>query len=237
MDKSLIVQARNGVMAARERLVRENAGLVWSVVRRFLGRGQEAEDLFQIGSIGLMKAIDRFDDSYDVQFSTYAVPLIVGEIKRFLRDDGMVKVSRTVKEQARQIYRLKEEIENKEGREPALTELATRLMMSREDAMMAVAACSEIESIHKVIYQSDGNAISLADRLESEETLEETAVNHMALREAFASLSQRDRSIIYQRFFCNRNQTEIAKSLGISQVQVSRLLKKILSEMRCRLSE
>lgn len=236
-NENLILRMAQGDRQARDRLVQENTGLVWSVVRRFLGRGQEAEDLFQIGVIGLLKAIDRFDVGYEVQFSTYAVPMISGEIKRFLRDDGIVKVSRSVKEQARQIYRLKEEIENDEGREPSLNELAERLHMSREEVTVAVAACSEVESIYKNIYEGDGSSIALMDRLEDKESMEETAVNHMALREVLGKLGERERKIIYRRFFCDENQTQIAQELGVSQVQVSRILKKTLNDLRLQLSE
>ncbi len=236
-NENLILRASQGDRQARDRLVRENTGLVWSVVRRFLGRGQEAEDLFQIGVIGLLKAIDRFEISYEVQFSTYAVPMITGEIKRFLRDDGLVKVSRTVKEQARKLYRLKEEIENSEGREPSLGELAERLEFSREEAFMAVAACSEVESIHRPIYESEGEGILLLDHIDSGEAFEENAVNHMALLQVVGQLSEREKQILYRRYFCGHNQAQIAKELGVSQVQVSRLLKKILNDLRKQLTE
>ncbi len=228
-----ILQARNGDPKAREQLICENAGLVYSIVKRFLGRGQEMEDLVQIGNIGLIKAIDNFDLSFDVRFSTYAVPMIVGEIKRFLRDDGMIKVSRTIKENARKIYRLKEEIENSEGREAALAELATRLSLSYEDAATAVSACSEVESLNQTVCSgTDGKEQCLLDRIEQSGQFDEEILSKMALSEAIASLSERERLIIIRRYFEEKTQTEIAKELGVSQVQISRLEKKILGNMR-----
>lgn len=232
-----LLLARKGDKEARERLICENAGLVYSIVKRFLGRGQEAEDLVQVGNIGLIKAIDKFDLSYDVQFSTYAVPMIVGEIKRFLRDDGMLKVSRTLKENAGRIYRLREEIEHSEGREPGLSELAERLEMSFEDASAAVSACSDVESLYQPAGTGkDGKEICLMDRIEEEEHFDDVLLSRMALSSALASLTERERTIIIRRYYEDRTQTEIAKELGVSQVQVSRLEKKILGTMRRQLS-
>lgn len=234
MDISaLLLQAREGNREAREKLICENAGLVYSIVKRFLGRGQEMEDLVQIGNIGLIKAIDKFDLSFGVQFSTYAVPMILGEIKRFLRDDGMLKVSRTTKENARKIYRLKEEIENQEGREPSLTELADRLEMNYEDVAVAVSACAEVESLYQTVYSgSDGSDICLMDRVEQAGQFDEEILSKMALSKVMESLTERERTIIIRRYYEEKTQTEIAKELGVSQVQVSRLEKKILCNMR-----
>ncbi len=234
MDISaLLLQAREGNREAREKLICENTGLVYSIVKRFLGRGQEMEDLVQIGNIGLIKAIDKFDLSFEVQFSTYAVPMIVGEIKRFLRDDGMLKVSRTTKENARKIYRLKEEIENQEGREPSLTELADRLEMNYEDVAVAVSACAEVESLYQTVYSgSDGSDICLMDRVEQAGQFDEEILSKMALSKVMESLTERERTIIIRRYYEEKTQTEIAKELGVSQVQVSRLEKKILCNMR-----
>ena len=156
---TLLRRAHDGDKAARELLVQENLGLVWSIVRRFRNRGVEQEDLFQIGSIGLLKAIDKFDLAYDVQFSTYAVPMITGEIKRFLRDDGMLKVSRTMKETAVRALRAREKLETEQGREPTITEIAAALEMSTEEVVLALEAGSQVESLHKTIYQGDGNDI------------------------------------------------------------------------------
>ena len=148
------------------RLVEENAGLVWCIVKRFHNRGVETEDLFQIGNIGLIKAIDKFDLSYDVKFSTYAVPMISGEIKRFLRDDGMIKVSRSLKELAYKAYLLKEDLQNQWGREPTVGELSERLGVEQEELVMALDAGGDVESLHKPIYQKDGQEIRLMDKLE-----------------------------------------------------------------------
>ncbi len=235
--EDLILRAVQGDRQARDRLVSENTGLVWSVARRFLGRGQEAEDLFQIGVIGLLKAIDRFDVTYEVQLSTYAVPLIIGEIRRFLRDDGMLKVSRSVKERARQIYQLKERIEQEQGREPGLNELARELALPTEEVAAAVAACSEVESIDKSVSPEDTGGPLFLEHLDTGESMEEEVVNHMALQQVLEALPERERQIIYRRFFRNENQTQIAKAIGVSQVQVSRILKRTLQNLRTELFE
>ena len=151
-------------------IVEENLGLVFTVVKRFLGRGCEMEDLVQIGSIGLLKAIDKFDLGFEVKFSTYAVPLIAGEIKRFLRDDGMIKVSRSLKEMAAQIYSTKDQMEKRLGREPMMEELELELGLSGEEMMLALESCSEIESIYRPVYQGDGNAVLLMDKREEKES-------------------------------------------------------------------
>lgn len=232
---ALIQQSKLGDKAARDRVVTENVGLVWSIVRRFLGRGYEAEDLFQIGSIGLMKAIDKFDLSFDVQFSTYAVPMITGEIKRFLRDDGMIKVSRSLKENAVKIRQAKEEYENKNGKEATIEDISELLNLAKEEVVMAMESGAEVESLYKTIYQGDGNAIYLIDKVEQVEDKCEELLDHIVLREVMDSLDEKEREIIMLRYFKEKTQTEIAKELGISQVQVSRLEKRILKTMRDRM--
>lgn len=228
----LIRLSQLGDKEARDRIVTENVGLVWSIVRRFLGRGHEAEDLFQIGSIGLMKAIDKFDLSYEVKFSTYAVPMITGEIKRFLRDDGMIKVSRSLKETANKIRMVREELEARNGREPTIEEISSVLELAKEEVVLALESGAEVESLYKTIYQGDGNAIFLIDKLEQSEDESNTMINHMALKEVMNSLSDKEKNIITLRYFQEKTQTEIANELGISQVQVSRLERKILKTMR-----
>ena len=161
----LIEAAHQGDKEARDRLVMENMGLIWSIVRRFSGRGYELEDLFQIGSIGLLKAIDKFDTNYDVKFSTYAVPMIQGEIKRFLRDDGMVKVSRTLKENGWKIKKAAEQLAFQLGRDATLEEIAATTELSVEDIIMAMEANEEVESIYRTVYQGDGNEIYLLDKI------------------------------------------------------------------------
>lgn len=228
MDRTieLIKLAKEGDRKAREQVATENLGLVWSVVRRFAGRGHELEDLYQIGCIGLMKCIDKFDPAYDVKFSTYAVPMIMGEIKRFLRDDGMVKVSRSLKETAYKVYSVREQMMNEHGIEPTIEELASSLEIEKEDIVLALEAGSEVESIYKTIYQNDGNSIYLIDKLVSSEDESRQAVDRLALEELLGQLEEKERSIIRMRYFEDKTQTEIAGFLGISQVQVSRIEKR-----------
>ena len=228
----LIQAAHDGDKAARDKLVADNMGLIWSIVRRFAGRGHEMEDLFQIGSIGLLKAIDKFDLSYDVKFSTYAVPMITGEIKRFLRDDGMIKVSRSLKEIAYKAKTAKEMMNNRLGREPTIDELAEELGICVEELAVALESGAEVESIYKTIYHGDGNTISLIDKIEETENDNEKLLNRLVLQELISALEPQEKRIITMRYFLDKTQTEIAKELGISQVQVSRLEKKILKSMR-----
>ncbi len=231
----LIRLSQLGDKEARNRVVTENVGLVWSIVRRFLGRGHEAEDLFQIGSIGLMKAIDKFDMSYEVKFSTYAVPMITGEIKRFLRDDGMIKVSRSLKETANRIRVVREQLEAKNGREPTIEEISSVLELSKEEVVLALESGAEVESLYKTIYQGDGNAIFLIDKIEQSDDESSAMIDHLALKEVMNSLDEKEKNIILLRYFKEKTQTEIAIELGISQVQVSRLERKILKTMRERM--
>lgn len=228
----LIQKSHEGDKEARARLVEENTGLVWCVVKRFYNRGVEMEDLFQIGTIGLLKAIDKFDLNYDVKFSTYAVPMIAGEIKRFLRDDGMIKVSRSLKEMSYKAYLCREKLQERFGREPSVTELAGELGVEPEELMAALDASSEVESLHKPIYQSDGQEVSLMDRLPWRAEPEEEVLDHLLLKELLGGLEKEERQLIYLRYFADRTQAQAGKELGISQVQVSRLEKKILKSMR-----
>ena len=210
-------------------------GLVHSIARRFQNRGVEMEDLIQIGCIGLLKAIDKFDTSYDVRFSTYAVPMITGEIKRFLRDDGMVKVSRSLKETAAKAYTVREELFLKEGKEPRMEEIARELGITREELVLAMDSQGQVESLQKTIYQSEGNEISLEDKLPLEENQQEMVVNRMFLEQALGTLDRKERELIYLRFFQDRTQSSIAQQMGMSQVQVSRMEKKILNRLRANL--
>lgn len=228
-----IRKAQEGDKSARERVINENVGLVWSIVRRFLGRGQEAEDLFQIGVIGLMKAVDKFDLTYDVMFSTYAVPMISGEIKRYLRDNNsLIKMSRSIKENGWKIKAAKERLSFELGRDATLEELAAATELSVEDVVTALEAGSEIESIYKTVYQGDGNEIYLVDRIREEKNEAENLINRMTVEQLLANLNKEEQQLIISRYFENKTQTETAKLLGISQVQVSRLEKKILLKMR-----
>ncbi len=234
MDHTLVLigRAHQGDKEARDTLFRENIGLVWSIARRFKNRGVELEDLFQIGSIGLLKAVDKFDTSYEVKFSTYAVPMISGEIKRFLRDDGMLKVSRSMKEICSRAYGIREEMEKARGQEPTLSEIAGEMAVTVEELVMAMEAGAEVESLHKTIYQGDGADISLLDKLEEKKDGQEEALNRILLEEMLGLLDARERKLIYMRYFQDKTQTEIARELGVSQVQVSRMEKRILENLR-----
>ncbi|MCI5699299.1 MAG: SigF/SigG family RNA polymerase sporulation sigma factor [Lachnospiraceae bacterium] len=229
---ALLERAHQGDKDARNMLVEENVGLVWSIVRRFKNRGVELEDLFQIGSIGLIKAIDKFDTEYDVKFSTYAVPMIMGEIKRYLRDNGMIKVSRSVRELSLKVYHTRERMENRLGREPTLSEIAGELGVMPEEVATAVDAAAEIESLSKVIYQGDGHEIELIDRLEEKKDRNEEVLNQMVLEKAMTYLDDKEKRILDMRYFQDKTQSAIAKELGMSQVQVSRMEKKILMFLR-----
>lgn len=253
----LLKEAHAGNREARNQIVEENIGLVWNIVRRFSGRGYDQEDIFQIGCIGLIKAIDHFDTSYQVKFSTYAVPMITGEIKRFLRDDGMIKVSRTLKENGFRIRKAAESLSQQLGRNATIDEIAAATELTAEDIVLAMEANSEVDSIYRTIYQSDGKDISLIDQvvgvkgssigyvrtngmengmvnrdgalLDAEK---DELVNHMLLKQLLDNLEEKERMLIEYRYFQEMTQTQVAKRMGISQVQVSRLEKKILNEMR-----
>lgn len=229
---ALIQKSHEGDEEARARLVEENAGLVWCIVKRFFNRGVEADDLFQIGNIGLIKAIDKFDTSFEVRFSTYAVPMISGEIKRFLRDDGMIKVSRSLKELSYKAYLCQERLSEKLGREPVIDEIAAELGVENAELMMALESAGEIESIYKPVYQKDGQEICLVDKLAEKSGEEEKILNHMLLNQLLNSLDKEERQLIYLRYFADKTQAQVGEELGISQVQVSRLEKKILKRMR-----
>ncbi len=229
---ALIRKSHDGDEQARVQLVEENVGLVWCVVRRFYGRGVEADDLFQIGSIGLLKAIDKFDLSFDVKFSTYAVPMISGEIKRFLRDDGMIKVSRSLKEMSYKAYMVREKMQETLQRDPTLEELSEAMQVDKEELVMALDSGNEVESLYKPIYQKDGNEVSLLDKLEEKEAQEDKILNRILLKQLLDDLEKDARQLIYMRYFANKTQTEVGKELGISQVQVSRMEKKILQTLR-----
>lgn len=229
---ALISKAHEGDKAAREQLVMENVGLIWSIVKRFMNRGYEAEDLFQIGSIGLIKAIDKFDESFDVKFSTYAVPMIMGEIKRFLRDDGIIKISRSIKENQAKVIRTAEMLLQKNGREATIHEIAEESGLEVSDVVAAMDAAGEVESLHKVIYQGENNEISLMDKIEDEKQENENVINKIFVSQLLEKLTEEEKNIIIMRYYNNLTQHEIASNLGVSQVQVSRMEKKILLRLR-----
>jgi RNA polymerase sporulation-specific sigma factor len=233
--KRLIALSQAGDTIARDTLVNCNIRLVWSVVQRFLNRGYEAEDLFQIGCIGLLKSVDKFDLSYDVKFSTYAVPMIIGEIQRFLRDDGTIKVSRSLKELANKVRKTKDELSKTLGRLPTVSEVADALGMSPEDVVLAQEANKAPSSIHETVFENDGDPITLMDQIADES--QESWFDKMALNEAIESLSERERLIVYLRYYRDQTQSEVARRLGISQVQVSRLEKKILQSIKDQIAQ
>lgn len=241
----LIAKSQSGDKEAREVLIEKNLGLVHHIVKRFAGRGYELEDLFQIGVIGLIKSIDKFDLSLGLKFSTYAVPMITGEIKRFLRDDGPLKVSRTVKENALRVRVVRQSLQSSLGREPTLKEIAGQSGLTEEEIVLAMEATMEVESIYASVYQDDGSELYLVDKVAAsgtgsvgsivggaEDYEKEELLNHMLLTQLLDSLPERERQLIQMRYFQNRTQMEVAGILGISQVQVSRLEKKILLRMR-----
>lgn len=233
----LIGRAQAGEKESREILIEQNLGLVHHIVKRFLNRGYEAEDLFQIGVIGLMKAIDKFDTSFEVKFSTYAVPLIAGEIKRFIRDDGMVKVSRTLKENGARIKYSREKLSMSLNREPTLEEVARETGLSTEEVVLAMEANVQVESIYQSVYQNDGNEIYMVDQLADRgKDEQERMLNHLVVEQLIHSLPKTEQELIILRYYQDKTQTEVARLLGISQVQVSRMEKKILLGLRERMN-
>lgn len=229
---ALIERIHEGDKEARERFVEENMGLVYTVVRRFLGRGCDREDLVQIGCIGLLKAIDKFDTSFEVRFSTYAVPMIVGEIKRFLRDDGILKVSRSIKENQYKIYKVKEEMEKRLGREPDIGELSKEMNMPVEELAMTMEAAADVDSIYKTVYQGEGTDLLLLDRIPEKEDCHQKLLNKIFLEEILGKLEPEERQLIGLRYFRDMTQMDVAGKMGISQVQVSRMEKRILKKLR-----
>ena len=228
----LIELAQKGDSEAKERLVEYNIGLVRSVLRGFVNRGYEVDDLFQIGSIGLLKAIDKFDTSFNVKFSTYAVPMIMGEIKRFLRDDGLIKVSRSLKQIAGQAKKVQETLGNELGREPTIQEISDELEVDREEVIMALEASYQPEYLYNVIHHDDGAPLYLIDKISLDTDDQEDVLDNIFLKDILSRLKPRDRQVIILRYFKDKTQTEVAEELGISQVQVSRIEKRIIDEMR-----
>ena len=230
--EDLFERIEQGDLLAREHYIKGNLRLVLSIIQRFSGSNENADDLFQVGCIGLMKAIDNFDRNLNVKFSTYAVPMIIGEIRRYLRDDGMLKVSRNLKENCARIYSAREALEKELGREPILEEVAKATELSVDEVVMSMESGAEVESLHKIIYQGDGNDISLMDRLQEKENGQDAALNRIFLDEILKKLDARERQLIGMRYFKDMTQTEIAAEMGISQVQVSRMEKRILKELK-----
>ena len=226
--QTLIRAAQAGDRSAAEQLVVENSGLIWSIARRYFGRGTEPDDLYQLGCVGFLKAVAGFDLSYGTQFSTYAVPKIAGEIRRFLRDDGQVKVSRSLKERAAQIHQARTRLTGTLGREPAVSELAAELGLTPEEIAMAETATGMAESIQR---ESGDEGFSLEDVL-CTDGMEDRILESLSLRNALSHLTERERMVIDLRYFHGLTQQKIAGLLGVSQVHVSRIEKKALTNLR-----
>ena len=237
-DIQKIEKAQSGDKKALEELIEENNGLIWSIVKRFYGRGHEPEDLYQIGCLGFIKSIKRFNTDFEVKLSTYAVPYMIGEIKRYIRDDGAVKVSRSIKDLGIKIKELQREKMNKQGKEPKIQEIAKELKVDLEDVILAMEATNSVESIEgtKHINNKDGKSISLLDTLSTENNEEELITNKLAIGQLIKDLKDREKEIILLRYYKEKTQAQVAKILGISQVQVSRLERKILENMRRKMT-
>lgn len=232
-----IKKAQSGDKYELERMIRDNNGLIWSIVKRFNGRGYDLEDLYQIGCMGFIKSIKRFDTNYDVKLSTYAVPYMIGEIKRYIRDDGPIKVSRGIKELGMKIRELQRENLSKKGRELTIEELEKELKISKEDIGLALEANKTVESIDSSFYtdNKDGNSINLIEKISSDKNEEEHITNKLAIKQLIEGLNNREKEIILLRFYKDKTQSQVAKILGITQVQVSRLERKILDNMKMKL--
>ena len=229
-----IKKAQAGDKVALENLIKNNNGLIWSIVKRFNGRGYELEDLYQIASLGFIKSIKRFNSDFDVKLSTYAVPYMIGEIKRYIRDDGPVKVSRSIKDLGTKIREIQKEMMNKKGKEIKIKEIAKELKVDIEDVIIAIEATKPVSSIEnsKHINNKDGKSISLLDTLSTDENEEETITNKLAIGQLIKDLKERDKKLILLRYYKEKTQSQVAEILGISQVQVSRIEKKILKNMK-----
>ena len=231
----LLVKVRSGDEQAKEQVVKDNLALVWSIVHRFKNSYYDKEDLFQIGCIGLMKAINHFDPSYNVQFSTYAVPIIMGEIKRYFRDDGTIKVSRSLKELNIKVTKAKEILQAENNEEPTVEEVARYLEVDVHDVVEAIDSSYYPTSLSEPIYEKDGSTISMEDRLIDKS--DHMWFEKIALEMEMEKLDEKEKMIIYMRYQLDYNQEAIAQRLGISQVQVSRLEKKIVTKLRTRLKD
>ena len=222
-----IIKAKEGNEDAMSKLVQNNSGLIWSIVKRFKDRGYELDDLYQIGSLGFIKSIRRFDTNFEVQLSTYAVPYILGEIKRFIRDDGPIKVSRSTKELCVKIREIQKEYLNKKGIEIKIEEISKVLKVSKEEIAAALDSINCVDSIYDVNYKDD-NEGSILDKIPSNVDSEKNVIDKIILKDAINKLNDRERKIILLRYFRGRTQSQVAKVLGISQVQVSRIEKRVL---------
>lgn len=236
-NSQLLSLAKEGSQTAIDKLVEMNLPLVAALCRKFNNRGYEYDDIFQIGSLGLIKAINNFDPSFGVKFSTYAVPMILGEIKRFLRDDGLIKVSRTVKSTARKIHFCKEELTLKLNRDPTIEELSKHSGIEKEEIIFAIESSRGLHYLYDTIHQEEGSPVLLIDKLSEKGVEDSDIVDRIALKDALSSLDEKSRKIIMLRYFKDKTQMQVAKMLGLSQVQVSRIEKRVLKIMRVKLED
>lgn len=236
-NSELLPLAKAGDTEAMNRLIEANLPLVTSISKKFINRGYDYEDIYQIGCMGLVKAINNFDNKYNVKFSTYAVPMIIGEIKRFLRDDGIIKVSRNVKSLAKKLHFDKEALTKKLNRDPSIEELAEFSGINKEEILFALESSASMQYLYEVIHQDDGAPVLLIDKLSENAEEDKNLTERIALKEALNNLDVKSRQIIVLRYFKDKTQIQVAKMLGISQVQVSRIEKKVLLEMRKQLDE
>ena len=230
--RELLAQAQAGDKSARDELIHANLRLVLSVIKRFQNRGENLDDLFQVGCIGLMKGLDNFDLSMNVRLSTYCVPMIIGEIRRYLRDNNPIRVSRSMRDTAYRALRARDALSYKNGREPTVSEIAREMETPEEDVVLALEAIQEPISLFDPIYQNGGDAIYVMDQISDDRVSEEDWVRDLSIKQAMSRLQQRERKIINRRFFQGRTQMEVAEEIGISQAQVSRLEKAALLQMR-----
>ena len=233
-----IKKSQKGDKEALEELIEKNNGLIWSIVKRFIGRGYETEDLYQIGCIGFIKSIKRFDTSYNVKLSTYSVPYILGEIKRYIRDDGPIKVSRSIKELGIKIREIQREYLTKKGEDIGINEIAKKLKTTKEEIAMAMEANNNINSLEDYKYTNykNGNSISIMDKLTTGKDEQEMIANKLTVKNLIEELEKQEKEVIMLRFYKEKTQTQVAKILGITQVQVSRIERKILNKMKIKLT-
>lgn len=228
----LLRQAKGGDRSAREQLISGNLRLVLSVIQKFTNRGENVDDLFQVGCIGLIKAIDNFDVNLGVRFSTYGVPMIIGEIRRYLRDNSAIRVSRSLRDTAYKVLSARERLQNANGREPTVEEIAKELEIPREDVVFAMDAIVDPVSLYEPVYSDGGDAICVMDQVRDTKNTDESWTEHIALGEAVQKLGERERTILAMRFYDGKTQMEVAREIGISQAQVSRLEKNAITQMR-----
>ena len=222
----------NGDKEAREKLINGNLRLVLSVIQRFCGRGENADDLFQVGCVGLIKAIDNFDTSLDIQLSTYAVPMIIGEIRRYLRDNNMVRVSRSVRDLAYKVLQVKEKISREKGREPTIEEIAKELEVEKEEIVLSLDAIQDPVSLQEPVYNDGADSLYIMDQVKDKKNTDENWAENITMNEALKKLNDKERMIIDKRFFLGRTQMEVAEEIGISQAQVSRLEKTAIDHIK-----